>query len=109
MRKQRVLVVDDDRHARDALALLLQDEGYEVRTAADGVAAFSELSRFFPDVIITDTSMPRMDGSSLAAAVRALPGIPPKVILMCAEERDDDAEAPVVRKPIAFDELLALM
>jgi DNA-binding response OmpR family regulator len=108
MSKRRVMVVDDDRHAREALALLLADEGYEVLAAADGAAALAALARFSPDVIITDVSMPRMDGPALAAAVQALPGVAPKVIWMSARERPVMG-APFVQKPIAFDELLALI
>jgi CheY-like chemotaxis protein len=108
MGKERVMVVDDDRHAREALALLLTDEGYEVLAAADGAAALAALAGFQPDVIITDVSMPRMDGPALAAAVYALPGVAPRVIWMSTCERPA-TDGPVVQKPIAFDELLALI
>jgi CheY-like chemotaxis protein len=108
MSKARIMVVDYDRHAREALALLLADEGYEVYAAADGAAALAALPRFHPDVIITDVTMPGMDGPALAAAMRALPGVPPKVIWMSARERPG-ADAPFVPKPIVFDELLALI
>jgi CheY-like chemotaxis protein len=79
-----------------------------VHTAADGVAALAELARFAPDVVISDVSMPRMDGPTLAAALRALPGRPPKVIWMTSLDRPE-WDAPFVQKPIAFDELLALI
>jgi len=49
-----------------------------------------------------------MDGPALAAALQALPGVTPRLIWMSARERPA-AGAPFVQKPIAFDELLALI
>ncbi|MGB0680480.1 MAG: sigma-54-dependent transcriptional regulator, partial [Polyangiales bacterium] len=60
--KGRVLVVDDEANARAALAELLEDEGYQCRTAADGEAALQQMDAFDPDVVLTDLKMPRLDG-----------------------------------------------
>jgi two-component system NtrC family response regulator/two-component system response regulator HydG len=106
--KRRVLVVDDDRNAREALRTLLEEEGYVVRTAADGIAAFAALAAFPPDVVVADVHMPRMNGRALYDALRQLPGASPKIIFMSAEPRFDDT-ALFLSKPIAFDELLALL
>ncbi len=61
----RVLVVDDEANARDALAELLAEEGYLTDTAADGRDALQKIPRFNPDVVLTDLKMPRLDGLGL--------------------------------------------
>ena len=63
--KGRVLVVDDEANAREALAELLDDAGYSVSTAADGRTALLQLEQVDPDVVLTDLKMPGMDGLSL--------------------------------------------
>ncbi len=64
-RRGRVLVVDDEANAREALAELLEEEGYETATAAEGRRALEMLSTFDPDVILTDLKMPGIDGLEL--------------------------------------------
>jgi DNA-binding NtrC family response regulator len=61
----RVLVVDDEANARNALAELLRDEGYLTEVAADGQHALRVLDAFEPDVVLTDLKMPVMDGLKL--------------------------------------------
>jgi CheY-like chemotaxis protein len=61
-----VLVVDDDQGLRETLEGLLQDEGYAVQLARDGVEALEQLAGFTPAVILLDIMMPRMDGYQFA-------------------------------------------
>lgn len=70
--KGRVLVVDDEVNARNALAELLQDDGYHTEVAADGAHALRLLEAFDPDVVLTDLKMPVLDGLSLVEQGRAL-------------------------------------
>ena len=63
--KGRVLIVDDEVNARDALAELMDDAGYYVSTAADGRTALLQMEQVDPDVVLTDLKMPGMDGLSL--------------------------------------------
>jgi DNA-binding NtrC family response regulator len=63
--KGRVLVVDDEPNARNALAELLRDEGYTTDVAADGQQAMKVLESFDPDVVLTDLKMPVMSGLDL--------------------------------------------
>ena len=107
---RQVLVVDDDTNAREALRLLLEEEGYIVRTAVDGVAAFAKLAVAPADWLIADVHMPRMDGRALVDALRELPGPQPRVIFISAAAHpDDDDITPLLGKPFVFDELLTLM
>src|SRR5688572_22864223 len=61
----RVLVVDDEANAREALEMLLRDEGYDVESARDGREALDMLERFGPEVVLTDLKMPRLGGLEL--------------------------------------------
>jgi DNA-binding NtrC family response regulator len=63
--KGRVLVVDDEANARNALAELLRDDGYLTEVAADGQHALRVIDVFEPDVVLTDLKMPVMDGLKL--------------------------------------------
>ena len=62
MTSARILIVDDEANARNALAELLREEGYSVETAGDGFKALPKLDDFAPDVVLTDLKMPGMDG-----------------------------------------------
>ena len=61
----RILVVDDEPAIREVIQEYLSLEGYQVRTAADGLAALDIIRQDEFDVIITDLSMPKMDGFKL--------------------------------------------
>ncbi|MGA8864110.1 MAG: response regulator [Gallionella sp.] len=64
------LVVDDSLSARRAASAVMQDAGYQVRTAIDGLEAVNMLQRFVPSVILVDMEMPRMNGIEMTAHVR---------------------------------------
>jgi CheY-like chemotaxis protein len=70
----RVVVIDDVRDAADALALVLELDGYEVRTAHDGVQALSLIESFRPHCVLFDIEMPQMDGCELSKQLRRLYG-----------------------------------
>jgi two-component system response regulator HydG len=81
--KGRVLVVDDEVNARNALTELLRDEGYAVEAAADGFKALGKLADFAPDLVLTDLKMPGMDGIQLLGKIRENdPDLP--VVMMTA-------------------------
>ncbi|MEM1418092.1 MAG: sigma-54 dependent transcriptional regulator [Myxococcota bacterium] len=61
----RVLVVDDEANARNALAELLEDEGYICETADNGKSALRAFDDFAPEVVLTDLKMPVMGGLEL--------------------------------------------
>jgi DNA-binding NarL/FixJ family response regulator len=86
----RVLIVDDDALVRLGLADLLDgDPGIEVvAQAADGLQAIERAIAYRIDVALVDIRMPRMDGITATARLRALPG-PPKVITLTTFDLDD--------------------
>jgi diguanylate cyclase (GGDEF)-like protein len=65
-----ILVADDNRANRDALASLLEAAGYSVLLASDGAEALEMARERRPDVVISDVLMPRMDGYELARRLR---------------------------------------
>lgn len=66
-----VLVVDDDPEMTDMLVTVLADAGYGVAAASSGPAALSAVRAHPPDLVVTDLSMPEMDGLDLVESVRA--------------------------------------
>ncbi len=115
MSKGRILVVDDESSARSALSEILSDEGYKVRTAADGFRALSAASEFAPDVVLTDLKMPGMDGLAL---LKRLEETMPEtaVILMTAFGAVESAvdamrqgASNYLTKPLNSDELLLIL
>ncbi len=86
----RVLVVDDEAGMRDFLTLLLEGEGYEVATAADGREALRIFEERPADLVISDVRMPKMDGVALLGGLRQRdPSLP--VILVTAHASADSA------------------
>ena len=69
--KARILVVDDEANARQALKTLLEEEGFEVGEAADGQEALDRMSELQPDIVLSDVRMPRLDGIGLVKAAKA--------------------------------------
>jgi len=68
----RVLIVDDEAGTRAALKSLLETEGYAVDQAGDGAAALERLVEQPPDLVVTDLSMPNMNGLQLCRRLRAI-------------------------------------
>ena len=108
----RVLVVDDEAAARTALRDLLKSENFEVDLAPDGVTALERLAELPPDIVVTDLSMPNMDGMQLIKEIhersRSLPII---VVTSAAELRPAVAAMRAgaidyITKPVDFEELL---
>ncbi|MBW3632559.1 MAG: response regulator [Chloroflexi bacterium] len=101
-----VLVVDDEPAIREIVATLLEDEGYLVRHAKDGVEALAAIDDDTIDLVVSDVVMPRLDGASLVRKLRRRGHLMP-VVLMSAVYADVDL--PGVRfvpKPFEIDRLL---
>ena len=60
--QEKILLVDDDPDILDALAMILEAEGYQVVTARDGIEGLANLKAEKPDLLILDLLMPKMDG-----------------------------------------------
>jgi two-component system response regulator MprA len=102
-----ILVVDDDPGIRDALALLLEDEGYVVLTAPDGLAALEAVARDSPDLVITDLHMPGLDGVGLIERLQSEWPDLPIFIVSAGIRASPPAGMPIVTKPFDAEHLLA--
>jgi CheY-like chemotaxis protein len=72
---QRALVVEDSPTQAAELRILLEEAGYAVAVAANGLDGLAAAHGVKPDVIITDVQMPEMDGYAFCAAVKAAPAL----------------------------------
>ncbi len=88
-RRSRVLVVDDSLSVRRAIASLLEDHGYEIVLARDGLEAVKLMDVSRPDVLLTDLEMPNMNGLELAAHVRSRDELAELTIIMITSRSMD--------------------
>lgn len=110
--KQRILVVDDEPQITLVLRSGLAKHGYEVRVAAEGEAAIDLFRAWTPDLVITDLSMPNVDGVELCRRLRAISGVPIIVLSVKGEESAkiealDAGADDFVTKPFSMGELRA--
>lgn len=79
--RRRVLVIEDNRDAREMYKLVLELEGHEVIEAADGVRGLELLKTKRPDIALVDIGLPRLDGYEVARRFRADPDMAPTVLI----------------------------
>jgi two-component system, OmpR family, response regulator MprA len=108
----RVLVVEDDADIADVLRRSLRSEGYDVRTSADGVEALDVAAGFFPDLVVLDLGLPRLDGVEVCRQLRADGDVPILMLTARAETEDrvaglDSGADDYLVKPFERQELLA--
>ena len=85
-----VLVVDDSMLIRHSVCRFLEERGFIVEAASNGVEALKVLEHFVPDLIITDLSMPRMGGVELVSVVRQRETFAQTPILILSARRNAD-------------------
>ncbi|KIG08035.1 multi-sensor hybrid histidine kinase [Burkholderia sp. MR1] len=110
---KRVLLVDDSVDAATAMALLLEADGFDVRTAHDGAEALDIAEAFLPQIVLLDIGLPGMDGFRLAAEMRARPATADALLIAVtgygqAHDRQRSKEAGFdhhLVKPVAFAEI----
>lgn len=111
-RPRRILLVDDDQGLLVVLAEQLTDDGFEVATARDGQEALRRLEAGWPDLIILDLMMPRIDGLALARQIKAGADLP-IIVLSAIDTADskarllDEVAEDYVTKPYHYPELRA--
>jgi len=110
--KKRILVVDDEPQITRVLRTALTGNGFEVRTADEGHAGLRTAREWQPDLVITDISMPNMNGVELCRQLRSESSLPIIVLSVKGEEKTkvealDAGADDYVTKPVGMDELLA--
>ncbi|HEY3637674.1 MAG TPA: response regulator transcription factor [Rhizomicrobium sp.] len=83
-----IALVDDDRNILTSVGMLLEQEGYHVRTFSDGASALGALQATPPDLAILDIKMPRMDGLELLRRLRQNSDLP--VIFLTSKDEEID-------------------
>jgi two-component system KDP operon response regulator KdpE len=110
--KKRILIIDDEPQITRVLRTSLSSSGYDVRTADDGHTGLRLAREWQPDLVITDVSMPNMDGIELTGQLRSESHVPIIVLSVKGEEKTkvaalDAGADDYVTKPIGMNELLA--
>jgi DNA-binding response OmpR family regulator len=108
----RVLVVEDDVDIADVLRRSLRNEGYEVRTSADGIEALDVAAGFVPDLVVLDLGLPGLDGVEVCKRLRSDGDVPILMLTARAETEDrvaglDSGADDYLVKPFERKELLA--
>lgn len=116
-KKQRVLVVDDERVIADTLAMILKQSGFETRVAYSGEQALEVAAEFAPGMLISDVIMAGVNGIDAAIRIREmLPGI--KILLFSGQAATADLlekarahgyDFEILAKPVHPQDLLARM
>jgi CheY-like chemotaxis protein len=104
-----VLVVEDEPVIRELMAILLEEEGYVVRQAVDGLQALEMLEQHGIDLVLSDVKMPRLDGASLVQRLRARGDTIPVVLMSAVYAEVDLPGVCFLRKPVNCEHLLEII
>jgi len=115
--RRRILVVDDNRDAAQALRLLLEGDGHEVQVANDGPSGLAAAREFRPDVALLDIGLPKMNGYELAQRMREEPSLDSTLLIAVTGygQMNDRARASAsgfhhhLVKPVEFGALQQLL
>ncbi|MFP7254958.1 DNA-binding response regulator [Virgibacillus sp. 7505] len=86
--RKKVLLVEDELRIREVVADYFKMDGWEVHETDNGSSAIDWFDAIYPDLVILDIMMPKMDGFAVTKEVRAKSGVP--IILLTAKSSDDD-------------------
>jgi two-component system, OmpR family, KDP operon response regulator KdpE len=108
----RILIVDDEPQITRVLRTALSTQGYTLRIAANGVEGMEAVHAWKPDLVVTDVSMPEMNGIELCREIRAVSEVP--IIVLSARNQEavkiealDAGADDYVTKPFSIQELQA--
>ncbi|MCX7946321.1 MAG: response regulator [Hydrogenophilus sp.] len=112
----KVLIVDDEVGIREWLTEILEDEGYQVATAADGAEGSEKLRSFAPDVVLLDIWMPDIDGVALLRRWKSEEELLPPVVMISGHATIETAVEAThlgafgyLEKPLAMQKLLEVL
>jgi two-component system response regulator ChvI len=86
--KNSVFLIDDDKNILTSVSMLLETEGYKVRTFSDGESGLKAILENNPDIAVVDIKMPRLDGIELLKKLRRTSDIP--VIFLTSKDTEID-------------------
>jgi len=112
---KKILVVEDEPKIAMALEFLMKQQGYQVRSADNGIAAIEEVVRDPPDILLLDIRIPGRSGFDVCMAVRANPAwSATKILILTGNDRDVDRSRALalgadgyVTKPFATKDVIS--
>ena len=109
---RRILLVEDEKSIRDAVAAYLEREGYWVTPAADGQAALDAFAKYRFELVVLDLMLPKVSGEDVCRAIRDASDVP--IIMLTAKGEEEDRIAGLelgaddyLVKPFEYPELAA--
>ena len=85
----KILIVDDDPDIREILTYNLSNEGYNVKSAVNGVEALKKAKKFIPDIILLDVMMPEMDGIEACSQLREIESLSKSMVIFLSARGED--------------------
>lgn len=89
MKTDKILIVDDEPDIIDLIEYNLEKEGYEVKSATNGLDAIETAKEFLPDLILLDVMMPEMDGIETCVRMREIESLKPSLIAFLTARNED--------------------
>lgn len=89
MKKEKILLVDDEQDIIDLISYNLEKENYEVKSAMNGRDAIKTAKEFLPDLILLDVMMPEMDGIETCVEMREIESLKPSIIAFLTARGED--------------------
>jgi DNA-binding response OmpR family regulator len=110
-RRRTTLLVDDDRDVREMFREALRMEGFDVRTAVDGMMALWQIDQQLPDVIVLDLDLPGVSGVDFLKELRARPdtALLPVIVVTGTDWEVPTGVSALLRKPVTPDTLVDLV
>ncbi len=113
-RRKLVLVVDDEQEILDVAALVLEDEGYAVKTASNGQKALGVIAEQVPDLILLDMRMPVLDGWGFVREYRSrydhsVPIVVITAAASAAKRAEEIGAVGYLEKPFDIDALVGVV
>jgi len=117
METKKILIADDNENIRDALAYILEDEGYKLWMAKDGSEALREVKNVRPDIVFLDIMMPEINGYDVCRIIKNDPVLKKTYVIMLTaqdqvaeQERGKEVGADkYIVKPFSPMEILAII
>ena len=88
MRKEKILIVDDEEEIRNLIEIYLKNDGYNVIKASNGIEAIEVINNHSVDLVILDVMMPKMNGIDACSKIRAAYNTP--IIMLSAKSEEVD-------------------
>ena len=85
----KILIVDDDPDIIEILSYNLSNDGYNVKSAVNGVEAIKKAKKFIPDIILLDVMMPEMDGIEACSQLREIESLSKSMIIFLSARGED--------------------